>query len=173
MPPPCGTYRDCADREDGYYPDLETKCGSYYVCSNGVFSGHTLCPEGKLPARLRYCYLRSVRFWCIIIDQTLFQNYSSYITVFRNTKAFRLLITICVSPFFICYDSITTETCRGHFHLKCFIIIIVIIYALRVSCTPICRVLEWTNKSLICYIYKYESKTVVSCKDLVSVCLSV
>ncbi|KAL4224054.1 hypothetical protein ACF0H5_017511 [Mactra antiquata] len=46
VPPPCGTYRECSDKADGFYPDLETDCASYFVCSNGVFFGHSLCPGG-------------------------------------------------------------------------------------------------------------------------------
>ncbi|WAR03032.1 hypothetical protein MAR_009590 [Mya arenaria] len=44
VPPPCGTYRECSDIADGFYPDLETKCSSYYICVNGAFFGHSLCP---------------------------------------------------------------------------------------------------------------------------------
>ncbi|XP_045173934.2 uncharacterized protein LOC123535367 [Mercenaria mercenaria] len=46
VPPPCGTYRECTDKDDGFYPDLEVKCSSYYVCSNGMFVGHSLCQGG-------------------------------------------------------------------------------------------------------------------------------
>ena len=46
VPPPCGTYRDCADKDDGDYADIDTKCTSYYTCANSYFFGHSLCPAG-------------------------------------------------------------------------------------------------------------------------------
>ncbi|KAH3890724.1 uncharacterized protein LOC127867294 [Dreissena polymorpha] len=46
VPPPCGTYRECSDLKDGFYPDMETNCHSYYICVGGAFLGHSLCPAG-------------------------------------------------------------------------------------------------------------------------------
>ncbi|XP_045173276.2 uncharacterized protein LOC123534881 [Mercenaria mercenaria] len=43
---PCGTFRDCSVRNDGGYPDLETKCQWYYMCSYGILYGHHKCAKG-------------------------------------------------------------------------------------------------------------------------------
>ncbi|XP_060566619.1 uncharacterized protein LOC132725499 [Ruditapes philippinarum] len=43
---PCGTFRDCSVRDDGGYPDLETNCQWYYMCSYGILYGHHKCANG-------------------------------------------------------------------------------------------------------------------------------
>ena len=79
VPPPCGTYRDCADKSDGFYADMETKCSSFYICSNGVFMGHSLCPSGKY--RLPYSDLMiNVSRWTSFCEPSLncWSNGQSY-----------------------------------------------------------------------------------------------
>ncbi|XP_052799321.1 uncharacterized protein LOC128230932 [Mya arenaria] len=43
---PCGTFRDCSIRDDGGFPDLETHCAWYFMCSYGIFYGHHKCAGG-------------------------------------------------------------------------------------------------------------------------------
>ncbi|CAH1772593.1 unnamed protein product, partial [Owenia fusiformis] len=38
--------KNCTGRADGYYPDIETGCTTYYLCSNGNFATRQFCPDG-------------------------------------------------------------------------------------------------------------------------------
>ncbi|KAI8783669.1 Chitin binding domain containng protein [Biomphalaria glabrata] len=40
----CGYPVDCSVLSDGYYPDVETGCSSFYVCLNHVYMGRQYCP---------------------------------------------------------------------------------------------------------------------------------
>ncbi|XP_069136233.1 peritrophin-48-like [Argopecten irradians] len=44
--PPCNIKRDCKNLPDKLYPDMETKCKSYYTCHKGDFLGHNFCSPG-------------------------------------------------------------------------------------------------------------------------------
>ncbi|CAH1801660.1 unnamed protein product [Owenia fusiformis] len=38
--------RNCTGKSDGYYPDLEINCITYYTCAGEVMSGYYRCPGG-------------------------------------------------------------------------------------------------------------------------------
>ncbi|XP_048775921.1 chitin-binding domain protein cbd-1-like [Ostrea edulis] len=44
VPPPCGVFRDCSNKKDGKYADMDEHCRSYYTCFKGAFLGHNKCP---------------------------------------------------------------------------------------------------------------------------------
>ncbi|GAB1602151.1 chitin-binding domain protein cbd-1-like, partial [Argonauta hians] len=46
VPKPCGQVIDCSKKKDGRYPDMDTKCKSYFTCDHGQYLGHNFCPPG-------------------------------------------------------------------------------------------------------------------------------
>ncbi|CAH1793961.1 unnamed protein product [Owenia fusiformis] len=44
--PPCGVWRDCSNKADGYYANEDDNCFSYHYCLNGQFMSNNLCPTG-------------------------------------------------------------------------------------------------------------------------------
>ncbi|CAH1801649.1 unnamed protein product [Owenia fusiformis] len=48
IPPPCGSWRDCTGKADGYYANLDDSCLSYHFCQSGIFQGNNICPSGTV-----------------------------------------------------------------------------------------------------------------------------
>ncbi|CAH1793959.1 unnamed protein product [Owenia fusiformis] len=44
--PPCGVYRNCTGKADGYYTNYDDACLSYHYCLNEQFQANNLCPAG-------------------------------------------------------------------------------------------------------------------------------
>nr|KAG5706508.1 hypothetical protein BaRGS_028679 [Batillaria attramentaria] len=50
-----GLRPDCSFREDGFYPDEQGRCGIFFECQDGQFTGYDECPSGTVfdPLTLR------------------------------------------------------------------------------------------------------------------------